>query len=93
MLSPDAKRQVQSDYLTVVRSFLNSYPFSTKGGNLYELHEGPIYIWMEVKEGIAGGYEIDLGSHRITGTFAWEEGYQTLLNLLKFLKLLINECT
>ncbi len=92
MLSPEARRQVQSAYLTVLESFLKSYPFSSKGGTLYELHEGSVYIWMEVEEeGIVGGYEVKLGSHSITGTFAWEEGYQSLLDLLRFLKSLINE--
>lgn len=90
--SQEAKRQIQSDYLAIVKSFLESCPFSTKDGTLYELHEGSIYIFMEIEEeGMAGGYEIDLGRHRITGTFAWEEGYQSLLNLLRFLKLLIDK--
>jgi len=92
MMSPEVKQQVQSAYLTILNTFLKSYPFHTKDGTLYELHEGSVYIWMEVgEEGIAGGYEVKLGRHRITGTFAWGDGYQSLLTLLRFLKTLIKE--
>lgn len=92
MMSPEARRQVRSAYSSVLNAFLKSYPFHTKDGSLYELHEGSVYIWVEVgEEGIAGGYDIKIGSHRITGTFAWEEGYQSLLDLLRFLKSIINE--
>ena len=91
MLSPEVRRQVQSAYTSTIKSFLRSHPFSGNG-NRYELHEGSLYIFLEVwDDGLSGGYDITVNGSIVTGVFEWDcRSYPALLQLLRFLKDLIN---